>query len=307
MLLSPNILAAMAGLVSCLLFMTAFARGSGMLFLFLPALPLFLIGFWIGKRALLLAMLAGLGISIVLNPLGASAVFLLFVLLPALLFTQQALLSRPAPETEDGYDWYPTGLALTHLVLYTCLLFLIMAMAYAGEDGGLQGLIAQHTESALEQMDGDLREAMQTLLTARGYAVFAAMGWIWTLLLYAVAAISNMILKEINKNIRPSLAVTPFTLPDFMLGLLVLCGVLSLFGSETLVFVGKTLLMTLLLPYFLYGLSVIHLASKAWPWRMVFLCMLYLVLLAQLWPALAIACYAIVQQCIGIGKRFGKT
>jgi hypothetical protein len=300
-----------AGLASALLFVSAYSQESGMLFTFLPAMPLFLIGFCGGSRAMLMAAGCGFCAAIVLAQADGLGWYVAAVIFPSILFMQQALMWRPAlasmrGNADENREWYPMGAVMTHIALYICLVFVLVAIYFIARDGGLQGmvLLATRIVKAFDPVDDEMRNALKELLASRGFLIFAPLAWLWALLLYAVATLANMILKEFYHTLRPSLALTPFALPDFILGLLAVSGILATLDSDSMEFIGKTLLMTLLLPYFLYGLSVIHQASHAWPGRMIFLFLLYFFLLAQHWPVLFIACYGVIQHCAGIGKRF---
>lgn len=298
-----------AGLGAAALFILPFVIGAGLLFLFLPLLPLFMIGFGMGTKLFLLAAIAATLTVMTLASSGAGVFFLIFLMVPALLLIRQSLLWRtnptpPVAGSAPEREWYPLGFAVTELVLYIAGVFLLAALYYAlRTGGGLEAVFAESLAESFREMEPEYRHVMEQLVARRIYAVFASGAWIWVLVICTMAYLAHRILREWRRNIRPSFSLLPFDLPFWLLGLLTLAGVASLVGSPQSLFIGKTLLLLLLLPFFLHGMALLHEVSRPWPARALILLMVYFLLLAQLWPALLIACAGVIQQCRLFAQR----
>ncbi len=95
-----------------------------------------------------------------------------------------------------------------------------------------------------------------------------------------------------RKNLAAAARISPsglFAMPGWMLALLAICALASLIGSESMSFLGKSTLISLMLPYFFLGAALLQETSKTWPSRRFFLFFIYFIIFAQFWPALILA------------------
>lgn len=273
-----------AGAFSAAIFLLVTVSGLGAFFLFLSTLPIFWIGLG-GKPGIALraAIFAALLIGIL--DLSAGLVFLLLLMLPAWYISQKSLVSQ---ENADGHQWFPLGIIFTRLAVAACAVIAVISAYYAMQ-GGIAGIVAEDMRAVLKDAPPEYKEAVEFLLADWAFLIFSLAVWLWVLALYVHAWITNRLLKYNEKNIRPEFAIGMFLPPNWLLTLLMLAAISSLFGSETLSFWGKSSLISLLLPYFLLGLAMMHQTTAHWPSRGFLLFFIYLLVFAQFWPAFILA------------------
>jgi hypothetical protein len=275
------------------LFLAVFGLGLGFLFMFLPSLPLFALG--LGKRptlALNAALAAAVIISVVAG-VASGILFLLFLGFPAWYLAKESLVCRDEP---GGRQWMPIGLMLTRLTLCACIAVALMTLYYVPQPGGLPQLLSQNIREAFADLHEDYGDIIDDLANRWSFMVFAITIWLWGLALYAHAWLINRILASKGLEQRPSFSIEVFELPHWMPSLLAICALASLIGSPSMSFLGKSIMISLLLPYFFQGAALMHQASTKWPSRRFFLFFIYFMVFAQFWPALIISGIGLGQQ-----------
>ncbi len=270
------------GVLSALLFLLAAASGLGFFCLFLPTLPLFWLGLSTSPK---LALHGGIVAALLIAALelAAGVMFLFLLGLPAWYITQKSLLSR---DYTGGRTWFPLGLIFTTLTWFAVALMAVTGLFYAGEPGGLPAILAQHMQQSLSEVGNEYKEAVTILAGELSFLVFSLGVWLWALMIYGHGWLANYLLARTGRNIRPDFAIEVFPMPGTMLWLLAFAALSSLFGSESLAFLGKSGLIMLLFPYFLLGTALMHLHTKTWPSRRFFLFFVYAMIFVQFWPAL---------------------
>lgn len=277
----------LAALLATGLFLLVFGTGLGFLFMFLPTLPLFALGLSRPpKLALHAACYTTIMIGLALG-LPSAILFLLFLGLPAWIISKQSLLWRLNDESERV--WFPLGLIFVHLTLWACALVALMTAYYAGDEGGIPLMLSKNIHAAFADLQGVYGDVINELAGPWSFLIFSTTIWMWSLALYAHAWLANRALVRQHKAIRPDYALTPFPIPNWMLTLLAICALASLIGSDSMRFLGKSTLISLLLPYFFLGASLLHRLSAAWPNRRFFLFFVYFSIFAQFWPALIVS------------------
>jgi hypothetical protein len=212
--------------------------------------------------------------------------FLLFLGLPAWYFSKESLRWRGSPEARQ---WMPVGLIITRLTLAACVAVVLMTLYYATQPGGLPQMLSENIHEAFIDLHEDYGDIIDMLANQWSFLVFATTIWLWGLALYAHAWLVGRFLTASHRQVRPDLAVEVFVLPHWLPSLLAICALASLIGSNNMSFLGKSTLISLLLPYFFQGCALMNLASKKWPSRRFFLFFVYFMIFAQFWPALILA------------------
>lgn len=274
------------GLVSAGLYLIIFGFALGIPLMLVPSLPLFMLALHQPPRQLLYALGGATFVLVFSAGLPTTLFFLALIGIPTLLIAPAA--SPVAPR--------PVGVVLTDVAVYVALVFAGILLHFAPQ-GGIQPILAEQLHASFADADAPMLEAIDKLTGTLAYMILAASAWWWVLLLYAHAALANWLLKRQGKAVRPTLALAPFPLPLWLLGALALAGVGSLAGGEGLAFTAKTLLLILLLPYFLLGIALVQVKISAWPSRNLLLFVLYFSTLSLVWPALIIAAVGVWQQC----------
>lgn len=294
--------ALLAGTASGLLYLLIYIVGLGFVFMFLPTLPIFAVGLTRGGRVANQAMLVACCIILLLISPASALIYLLLFGAPASYMARWALAAH-VPPSGGAPLWFPIGMILTYLTLYALCFIGINVFWYAGEAGGLPTMVSQHINLSIQSIEQEYGSAMGEAAREISFLVFPVTIWLWGICLYAHGWFTNRQLARAGKAIRPDFAITPFSLPGWMLYLLAVSALASLIGSESMRFFGKTALIALMMPYFFQGMALMHLQSVQWPNRRFFLFFIYFVLLSQLWPALLVACLGLWEQLKTLNKR----
>lgn len=287
--MKPALLAA-AG--SFFLFVVIFGIGLGFGFMFLPTLPLFYAGFTSGPRAVRRAvLLAALPIWLLMGAAGA-AVYMLLLALPTLYICQEAV--RPSPASEDG--WQPIGPLILHLTLAGCVVVAGITAYYWTQEGGLPGLLAATIREAFSGLEGEYGALIEQAAVHWSFLIFPITVWLWGLLLYAHGWAAQRLARRRGMVRRPEFSVGEFLIPGWMLSLLAICALASLIGSDSMRFLGKACLLSLMLPYFFSGAATLRRASASWPNGGFFMFFVYFMVFTQLWPALILSVVGLWRQ-----------
>jgi len=268
------------------LFLAVLASGLGFIFMFLPTLPLFVIG--LGKQprlALIAALIASALIGLAAGP-SIAILFIVFFGLPSWYLANHSLLWR---SDGTGRQWMPVGTILTQLTLYACATVALITLFYASQPGGLPQLLSQNIHEAFSDLQGDYGDVIDMLAGRLSFLVFSIAVWLWGLALYAHAWLANRLLSAKGHNLRPNFAIDVFHMPGWMLTLLAICALASLIGSPSMSFLGKSTLISLMLPYFFQGAALMHAVCRTWLNRRFFLFFVYFMMFALFWPALILS------------------
>ncbi len=283
---STGLSALATGFLSGGIFLLVAAFGLGFFFMFLPTLPLFGVG--IGRHprvALYGAAVATLIIGAALE-IPVALVFFLIMGLPSWYLAKKALLWRDGSE---GRQWYPLVLVFLHLTFYAAALLGVTVLYFAGEEGGLPGLLTATIHEAFATFPPEYRD--EAIMVAGNWAplIVAIMFWLWALAIYGHAWFAHRMLAGKQAAPRPSFAMTPFPMPNNALAALALAALLSLTSMASVQFFGKTVFVMMFLPYFFLGAAVLNQASLTWPSRRIFLFFIYFMVALQFWPALGLS------------------
>ncbi len=285
-----------AGLLAGGLFLFVIGAGLGFLFMFIPTLPLLVAG--MGRRselAFYAALLASLLIALA-GGLPIALIFAFFFGLPAWYIATKAMRRR---ESVEELQWYPVGLIINGLTLYACATVALMAAYYATEEG-ISAMIGQSIRSAFAGFESEFAPVIDAMAGQLSFLIFSISTWLWGLALYGHAWLAHKVLAKKDMQQRPDFTIVPFIPPGWMLTLLAICALASLIGSPDMRFLGKSTLVSLMLPYFLCGAALMHQTSASWPSRGLFLFFIYLVIFVLFWPALILSGMGIMHQIKGL-------
>jgi len=277
-----------AGLVSGFIFYLGLKSAfGGPLLIFACLLPLYLVGLAYGSRHAVRAAYASTFVSIVLLGPENCLPFVLFVLMPSCFFLRQLLQWRG---NEHAPSWYPALRALAKLSVLTTIIFAGMGLIADANDQHFQTIIARSLPDDLNGMDPEAVLSLQHLLAEESFLIFALLGWMWVILLYGIAVLTNGFLNKHSLALRPSLALSPGGLPASLLVLLFICAVPALLSQGNTRFLGQMMALQMLLPYFLSGLALMHALSRARaiPRRRLWISSFYIALIFTGWPAVIV-------------------
>lgn len=276
-----------AGALSAGLFLVIAGIGLGFFFLFLPSLPLFLVGMGKSPRLALYGSLLAAAIIGVIADISVALIFLFMLGLPAWYISRLSLLWRSGDA--NNRQWFPLGPVFCNLTLYACAILVGMVAYYAQEPGGLPHMISSHMQENFTELGPQYQDMVKQVATNLSFLLFSATLWLWQLLLFAHGWFAHRMLRQRGALIRPEFAISPFAMSNLLLILMVIAAAASLTAEPSLSFLGKSALVGLLFPYFLQGAAFMHNSCATWPNRRFFLFFIYLLIAAQLWPALILS------------------
>ncbi len=123
---------------ACLYLAVMLGTPSGLIFVYMTQLPLFIAGLWLGAGAAALAGLTGALVLLAASDLLGAAVFAGLNAVPVALLVRQALLARQ--DTDGTVAWYPLGL-LTAWLTGFALAGIAAAILFLGGPDGLQSAL----------------------------------------------------------------------------------------------------------------------------------------------------------------------
>jgi hypothetical protein len=281
----------LAGLFAAVLFIAVLAFGLGFLFMFLPSLPLYWLALSRAPKQGLIAGAAGAVAVTLITDLSVGVFFFLLIGLPVFYISQLAVLSQ---RRGDALVWFPVGQIFTQLTFYASGLIAMVAFYYMSQGISLEHYMGEQIRAAFGTIDAQYSEAVDMLAGGLSFLIFSMGIWLWGLALYGHAWVINRWLATKKKNIRPDFVVEPFLPSNTLLFALGVCAFASLAASPPMAFLGKALLVGLLLPYFFLGASLMHRFTRTWPSRRIFLFFVYFMTLAAFWPALVLAAIGLI-------------
>lgn len=280
--------ALIAGMASFAAFIVVFGIGLGFIFMFLPTLPIFYVGLGYSLRTARRAIaLACLPITL-LSGISGLTVYTLFLTLPSYYICRKAMRPRLyAPQSP--LVWPALGLIILNLTLMGCTLIALTSAYYWPQEGGLPGVLARMASESFPGLEPDYSGLVERMVTRWAFLIFPITLWLWVLMLYAHAWTAHRMLVQRGRLIRPDFAVHAFELPSWLLSLLVICALAAIIGSDSMRFLGRSCLISLMLPYFFAGMALMRQASKSWPSGGFFMFFIYFLIFTQFWPALILS------------------
>jgi len=285
----------------------AFLDGSflAVLLVYFAQIPLLMVGFGLGPRAATIA--AGVGFFST-GLFGNAMVAGLFGLLHALPAWAVVLLVMRKDEALDemkGGDWQSPGTALSAIALLGGGALLAVSLGIG--DGGLEGLITTHLDSAFAGMAPNMGAEDRGVFVAVLTPVFpGALGASWVVMTVINGVIAQGVLVRMGRNLRPSPSYADLALPSWASWPLVIAAAALLgsgLGYGELGYVGRNMAMVFAAPYFFLGLAVVHTLARRVAFTGAVLVALYMVILVSGWAAVVVAGIGIAEQWVGLRHR----
>ena len=229
--------------------------------------------------------------------LGGLVHFTLMHALPLLYFVHRAMLWR---EVEGKRYWFPVGNVLATLALYFAGILLMVFVISDMGDGWLKTAIDKELDQEWATANPEQAKLLEKSPIGREFLFYIALAiasWIWILMMYAMAVCANTLLISMQKNTRPDLRLEQFRIPPYFLMVLGGCAIVSVVTEGHSGYMSKALLITLMLPYFLSGLRVIHALVRGTQWETAALVTLYVSLPFFIWLVPALVLLGMAYQC----------
>src|SRR5712691_1026824 len=272
---------------------------SGLVFVYLTQLPLFIAGLWLGVGAAALAGLTGTLVLLAASDLLGAAVFAGLNAVPVALIVRQALLARQ--QADGTLVWYPLGLLTAWLTAFA-LAGIAAALLLLGGPEGLQAVLKSVVGEVLDRL------ARRPLPNRDQVAEFLAMvipGIVaasWMMMLVANAALAQGVLARFGKNWRPSPDLAGLGLPLWVPLALGFAAAAIVFGGS-LRFIGINMMIALSVPFCLAGLAVLHAAARRLTHPAMALIGFYTVAAMFGWPFLVVAILGLLESWLGLRHR----
>ncbi len=273
--------------------LSAYSAGSGLLLMFLPVIPVAIIGLSFSPRYSFTASLVACLTSSLLVGAEYGLFYIILVALPLQHLMRRLLLWREGDKGERL--WYPVLPVLAEISAMTAAMFMIFAiLAGYSDHGDLKTLVANSFSGQLDsQMDNaDLKFAqfMKQVAGEWSFLIFACMSWMWVMMLYAFTVLASIFLRMNNIALRESLAISPEGMPLWVPGIIAISVLLAAFGHGNDRFAGEVVFLIMLLPYLLSGIASVHRLTAAWRNRRLWLAVFYFSMMAIPWiPVFLIA------------------
>ncbi len=291
--------------------MTFLMGSPAMVFVYLAPLPLLLVGLGLGTKAGAVAGVTGVIIAGLTGGATTAGLYGLLDALPAALVVRQALMQRPTGPA-GSVQWYPVGSILGWLTVLGAGIFLTAVLAsHAIGEAGIEGSVSTYLDRAVTIMVPALGETERATAVARFTPLFP--GFVvasWLVMTAVNGALAQAVLVRMGRGLRPRTALADLKLPEWMSVLLVASAAVALLGPGELEYIGRNLVIILVVPFFFLGLAVIHtLARHAVPMAMllaVFYFVFYGLLLFTGWTAMmVVAGIGLIEQWGGgLRRRF---
>ena len=295
---------AAGGVISALLYALV-TRGSlgGVLLAYFCQLPLFVIGLSLGTTASVIAgAVAAAGVIAVSGVLGAF-VFILVNAAPVVFLVRQGLLSRP--DGNGNTEWYPPGLLAVGSTLYGLGLLVVAWLWLSVSTGGIEESVRAYLgEVTSTILQGQPAEMQQALIDNVAPILPGTVALSWLVMLVINGVLGQGLVARFERNLRPSPDFAMLELPNWLtvLGAALLIGAILLPG--TLGYFAKSAAFILALPFFLVGLSVIHVAARRISAGTLLLVLFYLLMLLFGWPAVFVAFFGLIEQRAGFRQKW---
>lgn len=298
---NPTALAVLAGLASASLFLSVLTGFPGMVVLaYFVQLPLLFVGLTLGLTGSVVAAASGLLVNGLIAGLTTALIYALVQILPALVVVRQGLLSR-----QDGgaIEWYPPGLLLAQLTALAAGAIVVAFVVLLSQPGGLEGAIESFVASALSEFGALPEGEVPPELGGWIFAFPGLMATSWLVMIVINALLAQALAVRSGWNRRPSPDIVMLELPWWLWPIVGVAMFLSLLGESGLGFLGRSLLMVLVVPYIFLGLAVLHALARKWAHPGLALVAVYGSIVVLGWPILAVLLLGLVEDWAGLRQR----
>lgn len=299
------LLAIGGGVASVLIYALAAVMPGGLVLAYFAVMPLYLVGLSLGlTAAAIAAATATLGVLIPGGPM-AALVFLFVTALPTVILIRQALLSRT--DDQGNQVWYPAGLLVMTLCITGVVLFSAVSLWLAFRPEGLEGSVRELTEGMALMLFGEEAADIRDMFVTRIATVLPAVAVAsWLIMNVINAALAQGLLVRFQQNTRPSPDIVSMDLPHWfqLAAATAAATAVGLLMSGSIGFFGVNLAIILTIPFFFLGLAVVHAMCRKKPGGAIMLILFYVLLIVFDQLAIIIAALGLIEQWIGLRKRF---
>ncbi len=302
------LLAGAAGLVSASAFRIGVVAGlggsyPGFMLVYLSPAPLFAAALGLGGSASIVAAAAGAVPVVLTGGIPAGLGYAALAAVPAAILGRQAMLSRS--NAEGGVEWYPPGALAGWLCGIGAVAFTLLCALLASEPAGLSGTVHEMLTELAGRMQ--FAEDDRQLFIGILHPVLPGTAVAFLMLVQVVnGALAQWLLSVANRAIRPA--------PDF--GALELPGWIATAGAAAALaavvlggefgYFARNLVIVAAVPFFLQGLSVVHVLARRTGGGAMILAVFYVTLIVLGWVAVVLVLLGLVEQIVGLRRRMNS-
>lgn len=302
------LLAGGAGLVSTAAFLGGVVAGingsfSGFMLAYLSPAPLFAAALGLGGSAGIIAAAVGTVPVVIAGGLPLGLGYAAFAAVPAAVLGRQAMLSRAG--AEGGIEWYPPGALAVWLCAIGAATYTLLCLLLASQPAGLSGTVREMlTELAgLMQLTDDRLELFMGIL----HPIFPG-ATIAVLMLLQVAngALAQGLLSAADRAIRPSPDLGALELPGWIATGAAAAALAALVIGGELGYFARNLVIVASVPFFLLGLSVVHVLARKTGGGTMLLAVFYVTLIVLGWIAVVLVLLGLIEQVARLRQRMSR-
>lgn len=294
------------GVLSGLLFLSTLGGPTLIMLQYLSQLPLFAVGLGLGLGPAIIAGVVASAIPLAVDgPRGL--IFVFAHAIPVVVLVRQALLNRPG--ASGVAEWYPPGPMVVFLSAYAAGAVVLGSLLLSGHDGGMSGAVVELFEQTLEVLNGETLDPIsRETVAAYAFVLPAMIGVSWLIMVAVNGVLAQSLLVNFGRALRPTPAFAALRLPYWPAYAVGGAAVLWLIaGPGNIGFTAAAVLIVMLAPFFIQGLTVVHVAARRIPARLIVLIFFYMFMLFLLWPMIVVAVLGLVEQWLRLRRRLGAT
>lgn len=300
------LMAGSAGLASAAVFLGGIAAATGGAYIgfmmaYLAPAPLYMAGLGLGGAASIIAGIVGTVPVALVADLPTSLGYAVSSAAPAAILGRQAMLSR---RTEDGaIEWYPPGALAGWLCGVGAVTFTLLCILLAVQPAGLSGTV----KDMLVELTGRMpvREQDRELFVQL-FHPFLPGGAVAVMLLIQVGngALAQGLLSAMKRAIRPSPDIGALILPGWTATVGAGAALAAIVLGGDWGYFARNLVIVTAVPFFLQGLSVVHVLARKASSGAILLAVFYVTLVILGWAvAAAVVVIGLVEQVVGLRRR----
>lgn len=302
------LLAGGAGLLSAAAFLggvMAGIKGSipGIMLAYLSPAPLFAAALGLGGSAGIVAAAAGTVPVMLAGGAAALVGYAVLAAVPAGVLGRQAMLSRV--DANGDNEWYPSGALVGWLFGFGAAVHAVCSVVLAAQPAGLSGNIKEMlTDLAVKMRIPD--DSMETIVGVVHPVLPGTAIAILMLVQVGTGALAQGLLVSAGRAIRPSPDFRALELPGWIAtaGAVTALAAIVLDGDPG--YFARNLLILAIVPYFLLGLSVVHVLAARTGGGSLLLVVFYVTLIVLGWVAVVIVLLGLAEPLIGLRRRMNR-
>lgn len=299
------LMAVSAGLASAAVFLigvTAGFTGSYAIFLlvYLSPAPLYAAALGLtGSAGIVAALVGTVPVALALG-IQAGFAYIVLVGAPAAVLGRQAMLSRRAED--GGVEWYPPGALAVWLSGVGVAILTLFALLLGSQPAGLSGTVREMLTQFAEWMQ--VVAEQRTLFVELLHPILPGAAVAFLMLVHiANAALAQGLLSAANREVRPTPDLGALELPGWIAtaGAVVIVAAIVLGGDFG--YFARNFVIIAAIPFFLQGLSVVHVLARRTGGGPPLLAVFYVTLIVFGWIAILLVLLGLVEQVVGLRRR----